>query len=470
MNNAVRLSFISNILVGAVQFIQGILLAKSLGIVNYGELAYINLFLAMVFTFSDFGFNNFFVNRKNIRPSIMLFFYISCSISVSILSLFILFYWTNIIKYSGMYIPFLYVLIMSFSSFFVVFFQKNNRVDLIAITESLSFFISFTYFLFYFIYSDISLAGVYFDSLLMMSFIRLVMFFVFFRFFGFKLFKKNDGAKRILFHLWMYVSVAYRFSIFQCLERISSYSNLRIEHFLISYFSTPIIFGVYMFCWNLVIQPSTKILPAFTRVAYPLLCVYSKSDAKILLQNLYAATIYLGLPIFFGLLLTTNALFSIFFDDTWSSYSYILLVLSFVYFLRYNSEIINCRFLSMGKYYYSFFFTFFITFLNSSLLLISFLYFDSFLPALVFSGFLVFSFKFFILKGVMEFDIKSLVLPYIIGVSSFIPSFITFNVFGYYVNSFFGIILFALFSVFSYAFLLFCFSKSRFIDIKVFKF
>jgi lipopolysaccharide exporter len=336
---------ISSIIVAVVQFIQGILLAKIMGVEFYGFIATILIIIAFTFTIIDLGYYNNFV-KKRISFLTAFNFFLPISLVISLISIFaipfILDLDNNIVILQQ--IIFIYIFFYSLSQVYFIFFQRTGLFYIISIVEIVSITLSFIYFLYKIYIDDMNLVN-YFITFSIFGFTRFILFFIF-SLKNKNLFYKNKNKNKNLF---IFLKSGFSFAKYQILERFLNFMITRSEQIIIVSILGSKFFGIYIFAWNLVIQPITKVIPIFTKILYPNLCkIKDRYKVKeIVILNLRSIKV-ISYPILFGISLVSKQFIVLFFDKSWYDTIVILKVLAILYIFKVTFDVLNATLLAQN--------------------------------------------------------------------------------------------------------------------------
>lgn len=381
-----------------IQLLQTYFLAKILGPDQYGVLGIILLFYGFSLCIQDLGLNNAIVqSKKDIgRKTVFKAYFVLALILLgfNILFLSTVFYFSSLDLTS--YIPYLCLLLFfqTLGSSFYTLLQREVKFFEIARSEVISVSLGFAVILIL-LNSGFGIRS-YLIGLTFSAFLRLLLFFF--------------SSKKII-NICEYGNVSnvfkinIQFSIYQIFERIFNFGSARAEHFVIAFYLGPEVYGLYFFCWNLIIQPITKIIPMFTRVIYPVLCKDVREGKKnfiYLIFNTRKSILLLAIPFLIGLHSTSSEILTIFFDDDWSNAVQILQIISLIFCFRVTFDTLNMIYLATGNSKSSFSWNVIQLIINISVIVLIILLFgkESYLTGILLSSVLLF---FIELKKILEF-------------------------------------------------------------------
>lgn len=332
------------VFVTCIQLLQTYFLAKILGPNQYGVLGLILLYYGLTMCIQDFGLNNALVqNKKNIGKETVFKVYFRVAIVLlgfNSIFLYTTFYFSSL---DLIYIPFLCLLLFfqTLGSSFYILLQRKVKFLEIAKSEVTSVFLGFLLMLVFLNFGF----GVksYLIGLTSSAFIRLVLLFF-------------STKKMIIICEYENVLDVFNtnieFALYQMFERIFNYGSARVEHFIIAFYLGSEVYGLYFFCWRLVIQPITKIVPMFTRVVYPIMCKDLRDGGNnfiYLVSNTRKSILILAIPFLTGIYMTSTEIITIFFDDDWLNAIPILEIISLIFCLRVTFDTLNTIYLANKK-------------------------------------------------------------------------------------------------------------------------
>jgi lipopolysaccharide exporter len=363
VNNAQNLKWMSmsSLITAIIQFFQGLILANTIGVEAYGLVAVVLLGVGFAFTVVDFGYSNYLVKKRIPFFNVLLFFALSSSavafVNILILPSLIGF---NEDLYILQIILFLYIFLFGLSQSYFIFFQKNGLFKIISFVEIISISLSFSFFIYKIELEEMSLFN-YFVSFAILAFSR-VLFFIIFSFKCYNIFY----IKKIRY-LFLYLEKGFRFASYQVSERFLNYLITRIEHIIILSILGSTFFALYIFAWNFVIQPITKVIPIFTKMLYPKLCNIKSQIIfqQTVINNLRSIKL-IAYPILFGISLISKQFIVIFFDESWNNSIVILKILSILYILKVTFDVLNAILLAKNLSKYSTFWVLTQVVINSS--------------------------------------------------------------------------------------------------------
>lgn len=351
MRKSIMHSGLASGVVGGVQFFQGVIFAAALGAAGYGQLALINLWVGFLIAFADFGYNNFFVSNYLPRAKQRkLFYMLTASVvlaATQLLSIVVL----EIEDVKLLLALALYVFFFISAQAFFVSYQAQGLLEKVAWAEIVAYVVAFLWVLSVWCFDELSVFT-YFSSLALVAIIRCALFYL--------LHTSEVDESQLLSQRQRfsdYLLKGRAFALSQMAERGANYAGLRAEHFLLAHLLTAEMFGIYIFCWNLVVQPSTKIIPVLNRVYFPVFSKLKGVEQKLKAQELYALVLLCCAPVFVLMGLYSQTLFNVFFDDSWSEAGLILSALCVAYFLRLNFETLTCVNLAQGRAHISLLYT-----------------------------------------------------------------------------------------------------------------
>jgi lipopolysaccharide exporter len=130
-----------------------------------------------------------------------------------------------------------------------------------------------------------------------------------------------------------------------------NYVNLKLDQLLIGSIAGATALGYYNFAWNLVAQPTSKINPIVTRIAFP---VFSKlqHDDHLLKRGLVRVQSILSFtnaPILFGLMVVAPTFVPIFFGKQWEGAVLMVQLLALVSLMRSLGNPVGALLLAKGR-------------------------------------------------------------------------------------------------------------------------
>lgn len=337
----------SAFVVGIVQFIQGVMLANAVGPEEFSRVAVILIVVALIATFNDFGMSNVLV-RSNLSIIKIKRILLIPVVFISGFSLVLTFFVFN--SYLAAFFVSGYILFLGLYQRYFIILQRKELFSKIALVDVVSILVSFIYFLILLVSSNLTVEN-YFSVFFILALIKFIYIrrrncissFDFVEFINFKKSYIVLRSQDLSF---------YKFSIMQIIERILLFSTVRVEQFVLLALVSSKTFGLYVFAWNFVIQPSSKIVPVFSRVFFPKLVNSSRDSNKknkdvVLILNRKSKLV--SYPILFGLFIFSDFMISEYMSPSWHESIQFLKYLALIYVIKLSFDLLNTILISSGR-------------------------------------------------------------------------------------------------------------------------
>lgn len=432
--NGIKWSSYSSLIVAAIQFVLVIILALYLQKKEMGEIAIIQSIVGITIIFLDMGISNAVVHKKDITKQ-----QLSSVYWVNIASGF---FFTSIIFFSAIpianyydsnelvkYIQIISIsfLILSISRLYKFLFIKKLELRKIAISEILSYSISFIS-LWILLYLNFKvLAFVY--SILIRSIIQSIYLFIY----GLKVFKP-------LF-IYDHKSLKYLFNygLFNLGQNLTIYINSQLDVILIGRLMGMEVLGVYSVAKVLASKPLQLISPIISKITFPLMSNVQFDNEK--LKNIYLKAVkYLFsivVIIYLVMLVEASDLIHIIYKNKWDDAIILLQLLTILYIINAIGNPIGSLILASGKVKLGFYWN-----LIMLLIIPIIIYFSSFygIKQIIISLItyqllsLIISYK-IITKKILRISLSELLTPLLYILLLVLPSIITIVILSNYITN-----------------------------------
>jgi len=338
MKNSFLLSIISLPFVAGIQFYINLDIAKNIGVEQFGIFAMLLIIMAMVQSFSDFGYYNFFLKSHDLSKFDVLTFYGGSSIIISCIFIIIFSFFDYALVSNELVFGYIFLLIFLPSG--VVFLQSREKLWVVAVVDIISYLIGL------WIYLKLSFLGVesYFVSMVIVLFVKNLFIW------GGVLVLKLPDDRRLIAR----IVDGREYAKWQLMERGLLFFSLRSDHFLISYFVGGHFYGLYSFSWNFATQVNYKVIPIVTRIAF---IKFSKAESLVESFKVIKAMIFIvsmvSAPIFVVLIFNSSEILKIM-GGEWIDGYFIFSVVALSFYLRLYLDFVNCYFTASGTPYKSF--------------------------------------------------------------------------------------------------------------------
>jgi len=297
---------------------------------EFGVLAIINIFLALINIIENFGFSTAIIQRdkvtKNERSSLF-FFQILICIVLGALMIFSSPLFSTIFDMGPLQtlLPLLSVVIFlnGPAILFTAFLEKEfhfKELSIIQIIREVTLLVSTTFFLI----SGLGLLGIVLGQIIAVAIMVVLILYVSFR--------------KDLLHLRIHFKFAevkpfIKFGLFIAGKQAMTQMTHHIDELIIGYFLSAEVLGLYHFAKNLLNRLRSLITTAFAKVLLPILSKV-KNDLSRLTNVYNNISKYIGVfafPIFVGIALTANYFIPVLFGNQWLESVDFFIILSLAY-------------------------------------------------------------------------------------------------------------------------------------------
>jgi len=464
--DGIKWSSYSSLIVATIQFVSVIILALYLQKKEMGEIAIIQTIVGITIIFLDMGISNAVVHKKDITKEQLSSVYWVNIASGFFFTSIIFFLAIPIANYYGSielvkYIQIISIsfLILSISRLYKFLFIKKIELQKIAISEIVSYIISFIS-LWILLYLNFKvLAFVY--SILIRSIIQSIYLFIY----GLKLFKP------LLVYNHKSLKYLFNYGLFNLGQNLTVYINSQLDIILIGKLMGVEVLGVYSVAKVLASKPLQLISPIISKITFPLMSNVQFDNEK--LKNIYLKAVkYLFsivVIIYLVMLVEASDLIHIIYKNKWDDAIILLQLLTILYIINAIGNPIGSLILASGKVKLGFYW-------NVVMLLITpiIIYFSSFygikqiiISLIIFQLLsLIISYK-IITKKILRISLSELLTPLLYILFLVLPSIITIVVlYNYISNPYFRIVGLSIIALLIYILSIYKFNNSYFKEIK----
>jgi len=463
--NGIKWSSYSSLVVAVIQFISVIILALYLEKKEMGEIAIIQSIVGITIIFLDMGISNAVVHKKHITNQQLSSVYwvniasgIFFTIIIFFLAIPIASYYDSIELVKYIQIISISFLILSVSRLYKFLFIKTIELQKIAISEILSYGISFIC-LGVFLYLDFkTLAFVY--SILIRSIIQSVYLFIH----GLKIFTP------ILIYNHKSLKYLFNYGLFNLGQNLTVYVNSQLDIILIGRLLGIEVLGLYSVAKVLASKPLQLISPIISKVTFPLMSKVQFENDK--LKSIYLKSVKyifsIVLIVYLVMLVEASDLIHIIYSNKWNDAIVLLQLLTILYIINAVGNPIGSLILASGKVKIGFYWNVMVLFILPFII-----YYSSFygikqiiISLIVFQLLsLIFSYK-FITKKILKISFTELLLPLLYILLLVLPSiFIIIILHNYINNQYIRIIGLSLIALLIYILSIYKFNNSYFKEI-----